>query len=149
VSTRTKILLVVAALAVLVIALSRGGKPTPEVVSLEGDRMAAYVPPGGTLVDTDRQTGGSVLGTPVSASYTRLFELARADAARSLAETEAAARKAGWRTIQASNGHGFSAEKRVGTGRLALAVVLVKDGRLLPDGVDPPALSVNLRRLAA
>ena len=148
-STRTKILVAVAALAVLVIALSRGGKPTPEVVSLEGDRMAAYVPPGGTLVDTDRQTGGSVLGTPVSASYTRLFELARADAARSLAETEAAARKAGWRTIQASNGHGFSAEKRVGTGRLALAVVLVKDGRLLPDGVDPPALSVNLRRLAA
>jgi hypothetical protein len=149
VSTRTKILVAVAALAVLVIALSRGGEPTPELDSLEGDRMAAYVPPGGTLVDTDSQTGGSVLGTPVSASYTRLFELARADAARSLAETEAAARKAGWRTIQASNGHGFSAEKRVGTGRLALAVVLVKDGRLLPDGVDPPALSVNLRRLAA
>jgi hypothetical protein len=149
VSTRTKILLAVAALAVLVIALSRGGKPTAEVASLEGDRMAAYVPPGGTLVDTDRQTGGRVLGAPVSASYTRLFEVARADAALSLAETEVAAKKAGWRTTQASNGHAFSAEKRVGTERLALAVVLVKDGRLLPDGVDPPALSVNLRRLAA
>ena len=148
-STRTKILIAVAALAVLVIALSRGGEPSRELGSLEGDPIAAYVPPGGTLVDTDSQTGGSVLGTPVSASYTRLFQLATADAAPSLSETEAAAKRAGWRTTRASDGHSFSAEKQVGSARLALAVVLVDDARLLPDGVAPPAISVNLRRLAA
>jgi hypothetical protein len=27
--------------------------------------------------------------------------------------------------------------------------VLVQDARLLPEGVGPPALSINLRRLAA
>jgi len=149
VSTRTKILVAVAALAVLVLALSRGGDSTSELDALEADEMGVYVPPGGMLVDTDSQTGGTVLGTPVSASYTRLFELAKADAARSLADTEAAAKRAGWRTTQAPNGRAFSAEKRVGSARLALAVVVVKDARLLPEGVAPPALSVNLRRLAA
>ena len=148
-STRTKILVAVAALAVLVLALSRGDDSTPELDALEGDEMGMYVPRGGTLVDTDSQTGGTVLGMPVSASYTRLFELPEADAARALADTEATAKRAGWQTTQASGGRAFSAEKQVGPARLALAVVLVKDARLLPEGVAPPALSVNLRRLAA
>ena len=148
-STRTKILVGVAALAVLVLALSRGGEPSSELTALEADPMATWTPPGGALVDTDSQSGGTVLGEPVSASYTRLFTVPASSAARALDDAEAAAKDAGWQSTSRSAKRSFSAEKRDASGRLALDVVLVEDERLLPDGVAPPALSVNLRHLGA
>ena len=67
-STRTKILAAVAVLAVLVIVLTRGGEaPSAQLQALEGDPMASYVPPGGTLVDTVTQKEGTSLGKPVPA----------------------------------------------------------------------------------
>ena len=70
-STRTKILAAVAVLAVLVIVLSRGGEESSaQLQALEDDPMAAYVPPGGTFVDTETQNEGTSLGRPVSAQYT-------------------------------------------------------------------------------
>ena len=74
-STRTKILAAVAVLAVVVIALSRGEEPDARLQGLKSDPMASYVPPGGTLVDSDSQNEGTSLGKPVSATYTRMFEL--------------------------------------------------------------------------
>ncbi len=144
-STRTKLLIAVAALVVLVFALFRGGEPSAELAALEADPIAAYVPPGGTLVDTDSQSGGTVLGTPVLASYTRLFEVPAGDATRVIVDAEEAAAKAGWTKTGGSAERSFSAEKRETSGRNLLDVVLVEDERLLPDGVAPPALSVNLR----
>ena len=144
-STRTKILVAVAALAVLVFALARGGEPSPELRALEADPMATYVPPGGTLVDTDSQSGGTVLGTPVSASYTRLFTVPAGDAVAVIDDAGTAAEKAGWTKTSGSAERSFSAEKRGTSGRALLDVVLVEDERLLPDGVASPALSVNLR----
>ena len=66
-STRTKILAAVGALAFLVIVLSRGGEESSaQLQALEADPMATYVPPGGTLVDTDTQNEGTSLGKPVA-----------------------------------------------------------------------------------
>ena len=92
-STRTKILAGVAVLAVLVIVLARGEEPSAQLQALEDDPMAAYVPPGGTLVDTDSQNEGTALGKPVSASYTRMFELGAGAAARAVEHARAAATK--------------------------------------------------------
>ncbi len=66
VSTRTKILAAVAVLAVLVIVLTRGGEESSaQLQALEDDPMAAYVPPGGTLVDTVTQKEGTSLASRV------------------------------------------------------------------------------------
>ena len=61
--------------------------------------MASYVPPGGTLVDTDSQNEGTSLGKPVSRlSYARMFELSAAAAAQALDHAREAAVAAGWTT---------------------------------------------------
>jgi hypothetical protein len=148
VSTRTKILAAVAVLAVLVIVLSRGGEESSaQLRALEDDPMAAYVPPGGTLVDTDTQNEGTSLGKPVAAQYARMFELTTAAAAGALEHARAAALAAGWTLTEKPGERGFVAEKRAASGRLELAVVRFRDALLLPAGVKPPALQVSLRHL--
>ena len=147
-STRTKILVAVAALAVLVIALSRGGdEPSARLEALEADPMATYAPPGGTLVDTDSQSEGTVLGEPVSASYTRIFELGAAAVAQALEHAREAAVAAGWTTVGKPNVRGFVAGKREPSGPVELGVTLFQDSLLLPDDVKPPALQITLRHL--
>jgi hypothetical protein len=147
VSTRTKILAAVAALAVLVIVLGRGGEPSPEQQVLEDDPMASYAPRGGTLVDTDTRSAGTSLGKPVEATYTRLFELSDSASSQTLEDAQTAATAAGW-TVTETAERGFLAERSVPSGRLELAVTLVQDSVLLPDGIEPPALSVSLGHLA-
>jgi hypothetical protein len=148
VSTRTKILVAVAALAVLVIALSRGGEESSaQLQALEADPMAAYVPPGGTLVDTDTQNEGTALGKPVSAQYTRMFELTAAAAPGALEHAHEAAAAAGWTPTEKPGDRGFIAEKRTASGRLELAVVRFRDALLLPKDVKPPALQISLRHV--
>ena len=109
--------------------------------------MAAYVPPGGTLVDTETQNEGTSLGKPVSAQYTRMFELTAADAAGALEHAREAAAAAGWTPTEKPGERGFVAEKRAASGRLELAVVEFRDALLLPKDVKPPALQVSLRHL--
>jgi hypothetical protein len=148
VSTRTKILAAVAVLAVLVIVLTRGGEePSAQLQTLEGDPMAAYVPPGGTLVDTVTQKEGTSLGKPVSAQYARMFELSAAAAAEALDRARDAAVAAGWTRTTTSGDRGFVAEKRAASGHLELAVVRFRDALLLPADVKPPALQITLRHL--
>lgn len=146
-STRTKIVIAVAALAVLVVALSRGGEPSPELNALESDPMASYAPPGGRLVDTDSGNAGTSLGKEVDATYTRLFQLAENSAAQALPGARGAATDAGWRVTETTK-RGFLAERSVASGRLELAVTLVENPLLLPDDMEPPALSVSLSHLA-
>ena len=112
-STRTKILAAVAALAVLVLVLSRGGEESSaQLQALEGDPIAAYVPPGGALVDTVTQNEGTSLGKPVSAQYTRMFELTAAAAAGALEHAREAAVAAGWTVTEKSGDRGFVAAAR-------------------------------------
>jgi hypothetical protein len=144
-STRTKILAAVAALGLLVIVLARGGEQSQERQALDDDPMASYAPPGGTLVHTDTRNAGTSLGKPVDATSTRLFELS--EAPQALEHAQAAATTAGWRVTETTE-RGFLAERSVASGRLALAVTLVQDSLLLPDDVEPPALSVSLSHLA-
>ena len=146
-STRTKILAGVAALAVLVIALSRGGAPGVELQQLQDDPMAVYAPPGGTLIDSASRNSGTSLGRPVEAQVTRLFQLQAGAGRRALADARAEAEESGWTPAGAATKRGFVARKRLDDSDAELAVTLVEDARLLPDGVKPPALSVNLRRL--
>ena len=146
-STRTKILAAVAALGVLVIVLGRGGEPSAERQAVEDDPMAAYVPPGGTLADTDTRNRGTSLDRDVDATHTRLFELRESAALGALAHARAAATAAGW-TVTETTDRGFLAERTVPSGRLALAVTLTRDALLLPDDVEPPALSVSVSHLA-
>jgi hypothetical protein len=147
-STRTKILVAAAALGVLVIALSRG-EPSSRVRALEADPMAAYVPPGGKLVDTDSQNEGSSLGKPVFARYTRMFEIAPGTADRALEDAHAAAVSAGWVPLEATPSRAFPdvfvADKRLPSGGAHLGVTVFLDSRVLPDDVKPPALLVSLR----
>ena len=145
-STRTKILAAVAVLAVVVIVLTRGGEqPSAQLQALEGDPMASYVPPGGTLVDTVTQKEGTSLGKPVPAQYARMFELNAAAAAAALDHAREAAVAAGWTRTKTSGERGFVAEKPAASGRLELAVVRFRDALLLPAGVKPPALQISLR----
>lgn len=148
-STRTTILAAAAALGVLVIVLARGEEPSARLQALEADGMATYVPPGGTLVDTDSQNEGSSLGKPVSARYTRLFQIASGSAERALKHARTAAVAAGWVPVDAKPSRAFPnvfvADKSVSSGRVELGVTVFLDSRLLPDGVTPPALQVNLR----
>jgi hypothetical protein len=146
-STRTKILVAVAALAVLVLALSRGGEPSRQLNVLEADPMASYIPRGGTLADTDSRNRGTSLGKDVDATYTRLFRLAESGVSQALPDARAAATDAGW-TVTETTERGFLAGRRVPSGTLELAVTLVENPLLLPDGVEPPALSVSLSHLA-
>ncbi len=148
-STRTKILAAAAALGVLVIVLARGEEPSAQLRALEADRMAAYVPPGGTLVDTDSQNEGTSLGKPVSARYTRMFEIAAGTGEPALDHARAAATAAGWVVHPPSRAfpNVFVADKTVPSGRVELGVALFLDSRLLPDGVTPPTLQVSLRHL--
>ncbi len=146
-STRTKILAAVAALAVLVIALSRGEEPSARVRALEADPMATYVPPGGRLVDTDTQNEGVSLGKPVSARYTRMFQLSPGAAERALEQASETATAAGWAQVGKTDARVYAADKRVPSGRIELAVTLFRDSLLLPDEVKPPALLVSLRHL--
>ena len=144
-STRAKILAGVAALAVLVLALSGGDEPSARVQALEADPMATYVPPGGELVDTDTQNEGVSLGKPVRARYTRMFALPPGSSARALADARAAAEAAGWIQVGRTDAQVFAADKRVPSGRIELGVTVFRDSLLLPDDVQPPALLISLR----
>jgi hypothetical protein len=148
-STRTKILAAVAVLVVLVIALSRGGEASPQLQQLQDDPMASYVPPGGTLIDSDSRGEGTSLGRPVQAQVTRLFQLPAGQGQRALADARDEAAASGWTTVGAPTGRGFVARKRRTGGRGELTVALVENPRLLPKGAQPPALSVSLRHLGA
>ena len=148
-STRTKILAAVAALAVLVLALSRGGEPGPDLEQLKDDPMASYVPPAGTLIDSDSRSEGTSLGRPVPAQVTRLFQLQAAQGQRALADARDEAAARGWTTVGTRTGRGFVARKQLTDGRGELTVALVEDPRLLPEDAKPPALSVSLRQLEA
>jgi hypothetical protein len=144
VSTRTKILAAVAALGVLVIFLGRGGEPSAQLQALEDDPMATYVPPGGTLVETDSQSEGTSLGKPVFARYTRMFELPPNTAEEALGHARAAALAAGWAQVGVGDGV-FAADKTLATGGGHLGITVFRDARILPKDVRPPALQVNLR----
>ncbi len=145
-STRTKILAAVAALAVLVIVLSRGEEPDARLQGLKSDPMATYMPPGGTLVDAKSENEGTSLGKPVSASYTRMFELGADAAAQALDHAGEAAVAAGWK-IGEREPRAFVAEKTLPSGRAELVVGLFRDSLLLPKDVTPPALQISLRGL--
>jgi len=149
VSARTAILAATAVLAALVFLLARDEEPSAQLRALRADPLAAYVPRGGTLVDTRSQNEGSSLGKPVSARYTRLFQLASGGSGRALAEARAAATAAGWTPLPPSRAfpNVFVADRRLSNGRAQLAVTLFGDARLLPDDVDPPALQISLRHL--
>ena len=146
-STRTKILAGVAALAVLVIVLSRGGAPGPELQQLQDDPMAEYVPPGGALIDSASRNAGTSLGRPVEAQLTRLFQLPAQGGKDALADARDEAAAAGWMPAGTASERGFVARTQLDDGEAELTVTLVEDARLLPEGAEPPALSVNLRRL--
>ncbi|HYK07431.1 MAG TPA: hypothetical protein VEW11_06640 [Gaiellaceae bacterium] len=149
-STRTKLLAAVGALAALVLLLSRGGEESSaQLQALQDDPMATYVPDGGTLVDTDSRNEGTSLGEPVSAQYTRMFELSAAASARALEQAREAALAAGWTQPGTSGERGFLAERRAPSGRLELAVTEFRNSLLLPDDVTPPALQVSLRHLGS
>ena len=143
-STRTKILAAVALLGVLVVLLARGGEQSAQLQALEDDRMATYVPPGGTLVETDSQDEGTSLGKPVLARYTRMFELPPGTAEEALSHARAAALAAGWAQV-ASEAGVFAADKTLATGGGHLGITVFRDARILPKDVRPPALQVNLR----
>jgi hypothetical protein len=146
VSTRAKILVGVAALGVLAFFLVRGAEPTAHVRSLEADPMATYVPPGGTLVDTDSRNEGSALGEPVLARYTRLFQLTRRGSEGAVKDARARAKASGWTQVRRADARVFLADKRAPSGRLELNITLFEDSLLLPHDVKPPALLVSLRR---
>ena len=146
-SARTKILVAVGALAVLVIALSRGGEPSPEVQQLQDDPTASYVPPGGTLIDSDSRGAGTSLGRPVQAQVTRLFQLAAGQGQSALADARDVAEASGWAAVGTPTDRAFVARKQLLGGRAELTVTLVDDARLLPKDAKPPALSVSLRQL--
>jgi hypothetical protein len=150
VSTRTKILAAVGALAALVLLLSRGGgESSAQLQALEDDAMASYVPPGGTLVDTDSKNEGTSLGKPVQAQLTRLFQVRAGQGQVALADAREAATADGWTPVGPATQRAFVAEKELSEGRAGLTVTLVEDERLLPEGVKPPALSVSLRDLGS
>jgi hypothetical protein len=146
VSTRAKILAAVAAGGLLVLLLAQREEPSARLQALRDDRMAGYAPLGGALVDTASRNEGRVGGDPVPASYTRLFRL-DADAARALEDARSAAEAAGWEQLGEATATTFVGSKRVPSGRIALMLSLVEDPRLLPEGVEPPVLSVSLRHL--
>jgi hypothetical protein len=146
VSARAKILAAVAAGGLLVLLLAQGEEPSARVEALRDDPMAGYAPPGGTLVDTESRNEGRSLGRPVPASYTRLFRLG-SDPARALEEARSAATTAGWQQLGEATAVIFVGSKRVPSGRIALTLALVEDPNQLPEGVEPPVLSVALRHL--
>jgi hypothetical protein len=146
VSARAAILAAVAAGGLLVLLLAQGEEPSARVEALRDDPMAGYAPPGGTLVDTESRNEGRSLGKPVPASYTRLFRLG-SDPARALEDARSAATAAGWQQLGEATTAMFVGSKRVPSGRIALTLALVEDRDLLPEGVEPPVLSVALRHL--
>jgi hypothetical protein len=145
-STRTKVFVVAAALAVVVLVLARGEEPSEQMQALRDDPMASYAPTGGRLVDTESQNEGTSLGRPVLATYTRLFQLPGGSAGP-LEDARSAAAAAGWELTAATAGKSVVGSKRVGSGPIELTLVLVEDPRLLPKDVKSPALSVSLRHL--
>ena len=107
--------------------------------------MASYVAPGGRSSTPTpgtrarpRQAGRSLVHAALSG----------APSAQALDLARAAATEAGW-TVGETTERGFLAERRVASGRLELAVTLIEDAQLLPDDLEPPALSVSLRHLGA
>ena len=145
---RIAIIAVTAVIGILVFALTRD-EPSAQLQALEADRMARYVPPGGTLVDTDSQNEGSTFGKPVSARFRRMFELAPGSSGRALEHARTAATAAGWMPMPPSLAfpNVLVADKRLPTGRAHLSVTIFRDSRALPEDVDPPALLVSLRNL--
>jgi hypothetical protein len=146
VNARAKILAAVAAGGLLVLLLAQGEEPSARVEALRDDPMAGYAPPGGTLVDSESRNEGRTLGKPVPASHTRLFRLG-SDPARALEDARAAATAAGWQQLGEATAATFVGSKRVPSGRIALTLALVEDPNRLPEGVEPPVLSVALRHL--
>ena len=146
-STRTKILAAVAALALLVIVLARGGEPSPQRQALEDDPMASYVPPGGTLVNTTSENEGTSAGVYTDATFTREFQLPSGRGNEAVRDARAAAKAAGW-VVGTSGAKVFDASKRVASGRVVLHVALLENPHLLPKGTKPPVLIVLLRHPA-
>jgi hypothetical protein len=146
VSVRAKILAAVAAGGLLVLLLAQGEEPSARVEALRDDPMAGYAPRGGTLVRTESRNESRTLGEPVPASYTRLFRL-DADPARAFEDARTAATAAGWQQLGDATALMFVGSKRVPSGRIALTLAVVEDPNLIPEGVEPPVLSVGLRHL--
>ncbi len=148
-STRTKILGAVAVLAVLVIVLSRGGEDSgAQLQALEADPMAAYVPPGGTLVDTESQNEGTSLGKPVPAQYTRMFELTAA-AGRGSARACPCGGRGGGVDADRRSPASAALSPRSGRRRAASSSPSSSSGTrsCYPTDVKPPALQISLRHL--
>ena len=135
-----------AALGLLVIVLARGGgEPSAQRQALEHDPMASYVAPGGR---SSTPTPGTRARPSASRSKPRTrgsFSCARAPRR----STAPAPRRPRPGTVGETTERGFLAERRVASGRLELAVTLIEDAQLLPDDLEPPALSVSLRHLGA
>ncbi len=144
---RNTIIAAAALLGVLVIALSRGSEPSQQLQALRADTMATYVPPNGTLADTDSQNEGSALGKPVFARVGRLFELPAGTADAAFKAASDAAIASGWIEVTSSDPSVFLADKLLADGRAELGITLFLDARVLPDGVKPPVLRVSLRHL--
>ncbi len=144
---RNTIIAAAALLGVLVIALSRGSEPSQQLQALRADTMATYVPPNGTLADTDSQNEGSALGKPVFARVGRLFELPAGTADAAFRAASDAAIASGWIEVTSSDPSVFLADKLLADGRAELGITLFLDARVLPDGVKPPVLRVSLRHL--
>ena len=144
--SRTKILVAVAAVGLVLLLLARGEQPSSRVQVLRDDPMAAYAPPGGTLVDTESQNERRSAGEPLPATYTRVFQL-DSDAARALEHARSEARATGWKPFGEAARETFVGSKRGPSGRIVLILTLVENPRLLPEGVEPPALSISLRHL--
>ena len=90
--------------------------------------MATYVPPGGTLVDTDSQNEGSALGKPVLARYTRLFELTQRGSERAVEDARASGESVGtWTQAAGPTRAVFVADKRAPSGRMELNITLFAD----------------------
>ena len=106
---------VVGALALVVVLVGAwllGPLPDAALRELKEDPLAAYEPPRGELVDTREQKADreNILGMPVLAEFTRVFELpAGASPRREIDRALAAALPAGWQLNEGSRGVSESA----------------------------------------
>lgn len=106
--------------------------------------MAAYVPPGGSVLRDDRldERSGGGLDKPRPATLRRLLSLPADGAARAVPAAAARAREEGW-AVDAPAGDGVTGRRRIGNRDATLILTLVRDPALAPGG-RVPALSVVL-----
>jgi len=138
-----------AALTALALMMGCGGGSVNRepLRALEGDPMAAYVPPGGSVLRDDRldERSGGGLDKPRPATLRRSLSLPPDGAAGAVPAAAAAARDAGWK-VGAPAGDGVTARRRIGDRDATLVVTLVRNPALVPEG-RVPALSVELEAL--